>query len=244
MSTTLFSSLILTLLSLAGLICCLYLGAMQFVHRSRDASEEQLSHQFFSGITLIASALMWGLSAWSISGHHEQDTGNMRVAESLKMINQLPATAAGVPVPDFMTVTTTKPIPGDTGNINSYPRQLPFASLIEYEQIRLWLSQQLLASGAFSQSSHSGLIINLDEHAKRADIRTILQTRPELLSVILYPPINNLPDPGTPGSQGPTVFIPKNLLGQIYYTPLQGETAPIIAKLLSTQINAAMNRFH
>jgi len=253
MITISFSTLILVLLSLAGFACCLYLGFMQFRHRSNDSSEEQLSHQFFSGMALFASALVWGISAWSISSK-ETFVVDAEPADALTMIKALPATAAGIPPNVFTPAPLGAFTPLDEFAPHAPVGAMPFPNLHDYEQARHWLSKQLVEAWNASQAanvpsgSHSGIMINLNQQPGHEAIRTLLQAQPELLSLIYYPPQDDtltlLASLNTSINPLPTVFLPKSLLGQIYYTPLQGDAAPIVARLVKAQIRSAKIAFY
>jgi len=237
MSTDTMTSFILVLLCIFGLFCSLFFGLAQFRDKRPEANENQLSMQFFSGITLTASAIVWAASAWNVSEWHSFE-------KDLLLIEQLPSSAAGIPLPPFDAqnshqVKTFLPFP----EISSTPLSIKYPSLEEYEHARQWLSRQLLESEAFNSQSFETKTLNLNELPYNNIIRKLIESQPELFAVTYYQ--NNIHNVGqATHNMVPIVFFPEIILGKIMYTPYQGENAVVLAKLVKSHILFAKNVFY
>lgn len=163
------------------------------------------------GVVLIASTGAWiGLAAQT----HTEPT--------LSDVNQLPATAAGIP-PELIIVKDTPLEIAKAATEASSLAQAPKGA--DFQHLRNRVTSLLFSAKEFDHDEKS-VLINLQSDAQKELIKQIATERPGLLTVIYHRQTES-------NNKKMVVYFPEVAGDQLIYTPLLGPASQALSRVIS-----------
>lgn len=173
----------------------------------------------FTGFLLLTSTV-----AWTLVGINAQKTTETTVSQivSFEDIEQLPATAAGIPpsFDEFETSATALPeakVVVEAEEIAEEPRSPDFQKLRDH------VTNMLFSAEGF-KTTEEAILIDLSQDSHREMIKYIADERPGLLTVIYHKQLDSGPRM--------VVYFPEIAGNQLIYTPLTGPASSALSKVI------------